>query len=253
MTTAFSISMTSATTSPASSKSPEPDVTISLLKIRECFIYRVPARGAAAGYRAESWGLATPLATVQLEVKARGDDILLQFAKAIAACFLHRRTEVLLLATLFAGWRSVRGKRADSAQRSQSQQASHSVSGARGRQQSLLRCGMQRTARQTNNPDGSRNVASQSRAFPIHRASVFATRAPRSICRARVRSRCRFTCCIAHSGGGVFAVRDRVNMAQRHDELDKRSSSAQSAAAAAAGKSAGSTADDEPEAPGGPR
>lgn len=46
-----------------------------LLKIDQCFVYRIPPMRSADGHRADDWNLASPLATCSLVVARRDDDL----------------------------------------------------------------------------------------------------------------------------------------------------------------------------------
>lgn len=48
-----------------------------ILKISECFIYRIPPMKSADGHRAEDWNLATPLATCALDMSQRDDTLVI--------------------------------------------------------------------------------------------------------------------------------------------------------------------------------
>ena len=72
-TSAASSSTSTHTASSSSSASPSSSLStlwLTLLRIRECFVYRVPPRVGLIPYQAESWGLDKPLAVCELLVSA---------------------------------------------------------------------------------------------------------------------------------------------------------------------------------------
>mmetsp|Transcript_29353 Transcript_29353/g.69836 ORF Transcript_29353/g.69836 Transcript_29353/m.69836 type:complete len:110 (-) Transcript_29353:661-990(-) len=54
-------------------------VALTLLKINECFLYRIPPMQTSDGHRAELWGLEKPIATCSLTIARRGNELFVDF------------------------------------------------------------------------------------------------------------------------------------------------------------------------------